>query len=158
MNKELEEKIDKEGNKKEFQYKGYKCLIFRNPNTLHLCGYVELPKGHRYYEKSYMDNKLEAIEVHGGLTFSDEGLNYPDFIQQKDKWYIGFDCAHSGDLLPTYHTDELTSTMLKSMTGILEGYSDERGNTYKDMEFCTKECKKIVNQIIKIEKEKELEK
>lgn len=155
MNIELAKKIAKEGNKKEFVYKGYKCLIFRNPDMQFLCGYVELPKGHRYYKKLY-DNI--PIKVHGGLTFSGDGMRYPDFIQQKDKWYIGFDCAHAWDLLPTYHRDELTNTMLKSMTGILEGYSDERGNTYKDMEFCTKECKKIVNQLIKIEKEKELEK
>jgi hypothetical protein len=62
----------------------YKCEVKRNSITLSLCGYVTVPKKHHYYGLSY--NNVPA-NVHGGLTFSDEGK-------------FGFDCAHAGDLTP----------------------------------------------------------
>jgi hypothetical protein len=62
----------------------YKCEVKRNSITLALCGYVTVPKKHHYYGLSYND---VPANVHGGLTFSDEGK-------------FGFDCAHAGDLTP----------------------------------------------------------
>jgi hypothetical protein len=58
------------------------CAIIRHSHLGHLCGYVKMPKG---YELS--EDDLYSLEVHGGITYD------------KNNW-IGFDCAHSGDLAP----------------------------------------------------------
>ena len=67
-------------------YLGYEYIVrkFRD----YYCGYVAIPKGHRLYKKDY--DKLDFIDCHGGLTFSDFFLDLPD-------WFIGFDCAHAYD-------------------------------------------------------------
>lgn len=87
---------------------GLPCLIVRGPAGA-LCGYVGVAEGYRYYEKDYDD---VPAEVHGGLTFADRcspsddetkgichvpGPGEPDHV-----WWLGFDCAHSGDLCPSY--------------------------------------------------------
>lgn len=80
MKNTLEEKIKQEGDYMAFEYKGYKCRILRvhrlqDPNsiTIFLCGYVLLPKKHKYYGKDY--DEID-IDVHGGLNYSDDCLFY----------------------------------------------------------------------------------
>lgn len=95
---------------KEFQYKGYKCLIKKISYTDEglsvieqtnglvgydlssrkwwLCGYIVLPKGHMLNGYGY-DDISEFIEVHGGFTFAENG-EYGTFV-------IGFDCNHAKD-------------------------------------------------------------
>lgn len=58
--------IEQEGNHKDFEYKGYKCHIHRNPSMLFLCGYVEVPQENKFHE-----NDGEDLDVHGGITWSD---------------------------------------------------------------------------------------
>ncbi len=89
-----------EPNKDEFEHAGLKCLILRNRELGHLCGYVAVPKGNPCYGKDgermpYDD--LFPIRVHGGLTFSREGNGD---TWQKGFWWLGFDCAHAWDLVP----------------------------------------------------------
>ena len=123
----LTEIVKAEGNEKHFEYKGFDCLILRTrPATLgHLCGYVQIPKGHKLYDLSY--NEIEEkynydVPAHGGLTFDGE-------LQDQQGHWIGFDCAHSGDISPM-------STM----------YFDYRG-TYKDMAYVENSIKEIVDFI-----------
>ena len=75
---------------------GYKCRITRNKTTGTLCGYVGIPKEHRFWGKSYHrdDEEIDAIstDVHGGLTYSGEG--------DDGWWYFGFDTAHHDDFTP----------------------------------------------------------
>lgn len=74
---------------------GYKCRIVRNEITGALCGYVGIPKEHRFWGVSYDgDRELEDIadNVHGGLTFSDSG--------DDGYWYFGFDTNHVNDFAP----------------------------------------------------------
>lgn len=71
---------------------GFSCLILRNPMKV-LLGYVGLPRGHRYFGVSYDDID---VDVHGGLTFS----GHRDEHGGEDIWWLGFDCAHAGDLVP----------------------------------------------------------
>lgn len=57
------------------------------------CGYVEIPKGHKYYEVDYhdvFDKSGEFINVHAGLTFSGR-------FEENGAYYIGFDCNHALD-------------------------------------------------------------
>jgi len=52
-------------------------------------GYIGLPEGHENYKVDYTNI---GIDIHGGLTFSDE-LE----VEGKKYWCIGFDTCHSGD-------------------------------------------------------------
>ncbi len=63
----------------------YTVLVFPHSNG-HYCGYVRLPKGHKYYGISYEDI---PIDVHGGLTSS--------CLEDDGTWEIGFDTNHKGD-------------------------------------------------------------
>lgn len=80
---------------------GYKCRIVRNEITGTLCGYVGIPKGHRFWgmpydyaEKRDVGLELQEIgnDVHGGITYSREGSD--------GWWYFGFDTAHADDFCP----------------------------------------------------------
>jgi hypothetical protein len=75
---------------------GYKCRITRNKTTGTLCGYVGIPKGHVFWGVGYDEGNDEADaiadDVHGGLTYSQEG--------DDGWWYFGFDTAHSVDFTP----------------------------------------------------------
>ena len=74
---------------------GYKCRIKRNPTTGTLCGYVGIPKEHRFWGSDYnTHDELTDIgdNVHGGLTYADEG--------DDGWWYFGFDTAHINDFAP----------------------------------------------------------
>jgi len=74
----------------------YKCRILRNDRTGTLCGYVGVPRGHRFYGVTYQEAERGDNDflVHGGLTFSGhmgEGSVYH---------FFGFDTAHGGDFSP----------------------------------------------------------
>jgi hypothetical protein len=74
-----------------FDYKGFPCVVL----LMHMgyrCGYVGLPKGHKYYGKDYNDI---PVGCHGGLTYGCEQLH---FQTDKDMWWIGFDCYHACDI------------------------------------------------------------
>lgn len=82
---------------------GLPCLIVRNPMGA-LCGYVGVGSRHPAYGKFYDD---VDVRVHGGLTFSDfcqEGGKICHKVspgEDDNVWWLGFDCAHGGDLLPS---------------------------------------------------------
>lgn len=104
---------------------GLPCLIVRGPSGA-LCGYVGVPEGHPWYQVEY-DNLESWPDVHGGLTFSGEcadssdesrhichvpGEGEPDHV-----WWLGFDCAHGGDLSPA-HSKYYSSSVGESYKGI----------------------------------------
>lgn len=97
---------------------GYPCLIVRNRMGA-LCGYVGVPAGHRFHGVGYDDVRAGDSETyddanyppaHGGLTFSNkchegvpeaEGIcHVPGPGEPDDPWWLGFDTAHGGDLIP----------------------------------------------------------
>ena len=75
---------------------GYKCRIRRNEVTGALCGYVGIPKEHRFWGVSYEESDAELseikVDVHGGLTYSAQG--------EDGWWYFGFDTSHVDDFAP----------------------------------------------------------
>lgn len=92
------------------------CMILRNRMGA-LCGYVAVPEGHPWFEVGYDDVRLPWVKdqgedwprVHGGLTFADfchEGkgddaiCHTPAPGRPGHVWWLGFDCAHSGDVAP----------------------------------------------------------
>lgn len=97
------------------------CLIRRGPSG-NLCGYVGIAHGHPWHGVD--EGQITPYpEVHGGLTFS-------DFIDSDQPWWwIGFDCAHARDLLP-------------SLTP-LDAHQLE---TYKDVSYVKAECARLAAQ------------
>lgn len=115
--------MEKEGDEKFFQYKGYDAAILR-ATTGHLCGYVEIPNRHKLYGLDYNQiNELYDYEfpAHGGLTYAGHRLN-------DHRYFIGFDCGHMNDISPLFPV----------------GFE---GSTYKDMEFVENNIKEIIDYI-----------
>jgi len=83
------------------EHKGFEWMVVHNGHG-YRCGYVRLPVGHPWHGKSDWD--LNA-NVHGGLTFSEPDKPC-DGDRPDNAWWIGFDCAHGGDVpdpsLPGY--------------------------------------------------------
>lgn len=124
---------------------GLDCLIHRGPSGA-LCGYVGVPPGHRFHGKDYnavyscdAEDGRSFPEVHGGLTFSDlcseteraDGggiCHIPAPGRPADVWWLGFDCAHSGDLCPKY---------------------DYRwdGDSYKTLDYVKREVAELARQL-----------
>lgn len=106
---------DHEPDKKQWtdEKTGLPCLIVRGPSGA-LCGYVGVSKGHPAFGVDYDSVRIgeECPDVHGGLTFSahctptDDPAKHichmPDEGEDDNVWWLGFDCAHSGDIMPTH--------------------------------------------------------
>jgi hypothetical protein len=112
-----------EVNLKVFKSNGLVCVIKRNPSMKYLCGYVEIPETFNPIRKLKKDLYSVPFSVHGGATFF--GSIGDDRLK-----FVGFDCAHAGDLIP-------------SMERINEG------ETYRNMDYVTKECEELAKQIRK---------
>lgn len=124
---------EQEPDRLEFEHAEMKCLILRAQEAGNLCGYVGLPPGHPAYGLDfYKIHKKHHIAVHGGLTFAEEGdgdrwpLGY---------WWVGFDCAHPGDLVPGLY--RLSP-------------SQKRYNEYRDIDYVTRETKALAEQLFLI--------
>lgn len=137
---------------------GYSCEIKRVGELGHLCGYVDIEAGHPFFGMHY-DNELIApkslvaskfedwayyavkchwftppeplvsigvgsmLSVHGGVTYS---------ASNGEKWRFGFDCAHSGDLVPS----------IKALSaGIMAS------GVYRDIEYVTAETEALAVQL-----------
>lgn len=113
----------------EWEYRGYIGYVkrqFRMRFGGHLCGYVFIPEGNKSYDVADLD-----IDVHGGITYDEK---------KESGRVIGFDCAHSGDYLPSMEVDSP-----KDEEG--NGFCTRLGDVYRDMEYCLGECRKMVDQI-----------
>lgn len=70
------------------EYLGYEAVVYRVMEAYfggHLCGYVKIPEDHPLF-KSCID-----LDCHGGISYN----------ECNEEHWVGFDCAHSGDLVPT---------------------------------------------------------
>lgn len=103
--KERESKIVK-----TWKHKGFGCCMVLTPwGTLN--GYVSLLSDHPYFGRSYDEIEEDGlVEVHGGLTFSGLGgqpsvllgpSGQPSIFPDR-YWYLGFDTAHAGDVVPAF--------------------------------------------------------
>lgn len=138
MNKYIYENIVKEeGDYMEFEAYGMPCIIKRHSAW---CGYVGVPKNSRLDGKGYsfysqsengiskLEEAINNIEVHGGLTFAGKRK------ENDDTWYFGFDCGHCDDL--TKYD--------------LEVDYDLGNRQYRNKEYVIKETKKLALQIKEI--------
>lgn len=126
-----------------FEYRGYPCVIILQDSG-HRCGYVGLTRKSPYFQVNYDDID---ISCHGGLTYSSEYL-----YEQEDKnvWWIGFDCAHYDDgkdyeAIRAHFSDEYK--LLRSVGIIKEGERRSHNGVVRTMAFVRAELRNIVDQL-----------
>jgi hypothetical protein len=114
---------------------GLDCLIHRGPHGA-LCGYVGVPETHALFGSDY---EVADVSVHGGLTFADRchgdengrGICHPhDTAANKTVWWLGFDCAHSGDFSPAYQRENF-----------------HQYSTYKSFDYVKQEVESLAEQL-----------
>ena len=116
---------------------GLPCLAVRGPGG-NWCGYVGLAEGHALYGKHYDD---VDVRVHGGLTFADAchpgateatGIcHVPSKGEPDHIWWLGFDCAHLGDVSPAYQPWRYS------------GYDE----WYKNLSYVQRQCAFLAKQL-----------
>lgn len=143
---------------------GLPCLIVRNRAGA-LCGYVGVPKAHPWFGVDYDSvtphGKAPEIDehgcrvnddwvrVHGGLTFADrcqpragdEGRGVCHVVQPGEDdeiWWLGFDCAHSGDWSPAHQA--LTGSPIFAC-----GHYEE----YRTTDYVKTECALLAQQAVR---------
>lgn len=124
---------------------GLDCLIHRHPRSGHLCGYVGVAEGHPLFEKEY---EHADVDVHGGLTYSqfcedttceDQGICHVPYEGRPEKvWWLGFDCAHFGDLQPS------SKDFWKDYPEIVRHFERDK---YRDVNYVKAECAKLAAQL-----------
>lgn len=124
------------------------CLAVRNRLDA-WCGYVGVPPGHQLHGLDYeaVHERLPDLDVHGGLTFAagcherengDGVCHVPAAGRPADLWWIGFDCAHIGDVVPGM--DAVRPDGLPPLPS--------RGHyTYKDLGFIRTEVTRLAEQL-----------
>lgn len=93
---------DDEPDRVDFHHAGLACLLLRNRLGA-WCGYVGVPSTHPAYAKPY---DAVDVDVHGGLTYGSrcDGhhiCHVPQPGEPDDLWWLGFDCMHHMDVIPS---------------------------------------------------------
>lgn len=130
-----------------WEYKGVKCRIHRiarwEKDQLcggYFCGYISLPDDHPWAKEDPFSIDCDA---HGGITF---GKNH------EDDYWIGFDCAHSMDVIPSMikQREKIHSDLLEKIPSLKD--LDVFKSSYKNIAFCIKECENLADQILEAKK------
>ena len=126
--KNTRELIDREGNVHININGRYILIAIRHRDSLHWCGYLSLPEEHIWNGLHYDDI---PIKCHGGLTFADT------HIAGLDKFFVGFDCAHLGDISPGNKYDRHSNGTYKTLTYVMKELED----MYRQAVFALEESK-----------------
>ena len=127
--KEIENKINTEGNIEIFNYLGLIGLVERPHLTkriyndwkeqlIHWCGYTIIPNASPIgiWVEGNKEMIVDLVDVHGGITL---------FEEREGVIWIGFDTAHYNDMASL----------------------DDENGTYRDKEYVISETKKMIKQI-----------
>lgn len=131
---------------KVWESHGLACQVRAN-GIGYNCGYVHLPPTHPWFRKKYSECLVAGceaewhydctlashIDVHGGVTFAGEMWD--------GEWWVGFDCAHSGDAC----SPEYLRKMRKQ--GSDYGYED---GLYWDVDMVARETESLAEQLAAI--------
>lgn len=128
----------------EFEHKGLPCLALRNDMGA-WCGYVAVPPSHPLYKVDYCGDVEMSLDVHGGITYGHECsgpiCHVPKPGEPDNVWWFGFDCAHSGDLVPSlayYRTQDLRLSNL---------YAEMDPDVYRDLGYVQNEIRGLADQL-----------
>jgi hypothetical protein len=143
---------DNEGDREEWRDEttGLVCIAKRNRMGA-WCGYVGVPPGHPWHGVPPghpwhgIDYNDPDIDVHGGLTYANScspeiGIcHVPRPGEPEDLWWLGFDCAHAWDVVPS-----LLSTRIRTVVGDLLDFPENR---YRDLGYVRSECASLASQV-----------
>lgn len=79
-----------------------RLVDFEYPSFIpHYCGYIEIEKSSPFFGINYNEihEMFEALDVHGGLTYSEDYIDLEKKEEFSDRWFIGFDCNHYQDMI-----------------------------------------------------------
>lgn len=131
-----------EPNRAQWKHAGLDCLAVRHPGGLHWCGYVGVPPGHAAHGKDYDGDGLN-VDVHGGLTYAagcgGSVCHIPEAGEPDDLWWLGFDCAHWGDIPPGHEEMYERAGIEKRKYGRME--------TYKELPYVQAEVNNLAEQL-----------
>lgn len=109
------------------------CLMVRNQMGA-WCGYVGLPAEHPFHGDKYDDHY--DLNVHGGPTYSAACAGHichvPEPGEPDNVWWIGFDCGHWMDRIPS----------LESRLG-----RQTPSGTYRDVAYVKAEVESLARQL-----------
>ena len=100
------------------------------------CGYIAIEPGHPDHGKDY---DSVGVEVHGGLTYGslcqEDGkiCHVPREGRPHDVFWLGFDCAHYGDISPAYDWQNRRE---------IGGYG-----SYKSLPYVLNQCVELSRQL-----------
>jgi hypothetical protein len=97
---------------------GLPIALRRNQHLKHWCGYIGVPEDHPWYGMGYDEIDVSA---HGGVTYADKAY----WGDTRGSHWFGFDCAHSGDLVPG----------LKLYGSAVAATAYNKYNVYRDLEY-----------------------
>lgn len=125
---------------------GLPGMIVRSPSG-NLCGYVAVAKDHPMHGNNalYSDGSQEALgdlNVHGGITYGaacgGHICHVPEPGEPDDVWWLGFDCAHSGD----WRWNDAAPYLKGCREPHPNGYSQ-----YRDLAYVTAEVESLAAQL-----------
>lgn len=120
-------------------YKGFDYAIISYGT--HPCCYVFLPRGHKYYGKSYDEIN---IDCHGGLTYAEDDLSSNPIVT--DKWVIGWDYHHCDDYSGLYKTEYLK--LLNSGKELMDSFAKMNEGVKKwTTQELLQEVKEVIEQL-----------
>lgn len=93
-----------------FESHNLPCCLLRNRRTGTWCGYVGVTHDHWAAVEDfnaltrYLDETAEGRRMypHGGITYSSPLLLNASVLVDPKMWWLGFDAAHAGDLIPMH--------------------------------------------------------
>ncbi len=131
---------------RDFVYMGFRCVVNFHNGGVH-CGYVEIPAGHKLHGVHYNRKPLKKVNVHGGLTYSNQMP--PLGLDAAPGWWIGFDCKHHGDA-PNWDLAReqgiISYAFYEKMKKLDAGFY-EKGCTFKDADYVEAELRRLVEQL-----------
>lgn len=143
----------------KFEHLGIECIVLRiairelHSQEFHMFGgyfngYIRIPTDHPYYQKRYEDMD---IDCHWGLTFG----------ECSDGHWVGFDCAHSGDYIPSIEKLKKTHPSMMKWRKEEEMLKKEFNlnnspifqKNYRNINYCIEQCKSMAEQLKSTAKE-----
>ena len=103
-----------------FNLNGFNCYVVRRhmgASRVYRCGYVQLSR--------HIDIAIAGIDCHGGITYASLEPPSPLAINDADKWYIGFDCAHPFDITDYWTVGRVSDELRRIVEQILSKESEE---------------------------------
>ena len=140
--------MDKPIVEERFEYKGFPCVVLFMPMGFRN-GYVGLPKGHKYYGKEF---DFIPVDCHCGLTY---GKHYLYGQDDKDTYWIGFDCCHCCDGFDLENLDKYFGNRIENQ--IMRDYHKmiNKEHEFRTLEYVKENCIGIVDQLTQKEMQDE---